>query len=246
MGVGTAAGTAARASRRPTFVLVHSPLVGPSIWSWAGAALRRWGFDVVIPDMAGFENAGAPYWEPCVQAVVLACGDALGPLVLVGHGGAAPLLPAMTLALLGRVRRIAFVEASLPPLSGFAEPAPSWLRTRVASLSSGTRLPKWSEWLDEAAWHKLIPDPARRSVIESGLPELPLDYFDHVIPVPDRWAEEAPCSYLWFSNSHLSDARLAASRGWPVRHLTGSIVAMVTRPKTVARELSWAAAGLAH
>src|SRR5580698_712422 len=127
MGVGTAAGTAARASRRPTFVLVHSPLVGPSIWSWAGAALRRWGFDVVIPDMAGFENAGAPYWEPCVQAVVLACGDALGPLVLVGQGGAAPILPAMTLALLGSVKRTAFVEASLPPLSGFAEPGPSWL-----------------------------------------------------------------------------------------------------------------------
>jgi hypothetical protein len=244
-GTGTT-GAVTRASSRPTFVLVHSPLVGPSIWHWAGAELRRLGFGVVIPDMTGFENAGAPYWEPCVQAVVLACSEAQGPLVLVGHGGAAPLLPAMTLGLLGRVKRVAFVEAALPPASGFAEPAPSWLRDNVAALTSGTRLPKWSRWWDEGAWEKLIPDPARRAVVEDGLPELPLDYFDHVVPVPDQWSQETRCSYVWFTKAHFPDAREAGERGWPVRHLVGNVVAMVTKPRTVARELSWAAVGLAR
>jgi hypothetical protein len=111
-------------------------------------------------------------------------------VVLVGHGGAAPLLPAITLALLGKVKHVAFVESALPPLSGFAEPAPSWLRDRVTALSDGPRLPKWSQWWDDVVWETLIANPARRSLIENDLPELPLDYFNFVVPLPEHWSEE--------------------------------------------------------
>lgn len=235
-----------RASPKPSFVLVHSPLVGPSVWRWVGEVLERWGFAVLIPALRGFADAGPPYWEPCVQAVVLACSEVAAPLVLVGHGGAAPLIPAMTLALLGRVKHVAFVECSVPPLSGFAEPAPSWLRTRLAGLAVDTKLPKWSEWWDEDVMEKLIPNPGRRSVVEDELPELPLDYFDHVVPVPEHWSERVRCSYLWFDRGHYSDAARATKRGWSVRQLVGKDMAMVVRPKAVAKELSWATAGLAQ
>ena len=132
----------ARARNTPRFVLVHSPLVGPTIWHWVGEILQGWGCEVVIPSMLGFEDAGPSYWEPCVQAVVLACDQVSGPLMLVGSGEAGALLPAMGLALLGRVKHIGFVEGSLPPLRGFAESAPSWFRDRVASRASGTQHPK--------------------------------------------------------------------------------------------------------
>ncbi len=233
-----------RALPKSTFVLVHSPLVGPSVWRWVGEALEGWGFDVLTPSLVGFADAGPPYWEACVQRVVLACSEMSAPLVLVGHGGAAPLLPAMTLALLGRVKHLTFVEAALPPLSGFAEPAPSWLRSRLAGIAVDAMLPKWSEWWGEDPMEKLIPNPARRSIVENELAQLPLDYFDHVVPVPEHWSERVRCSYLWFGRGHSSDAERATRRGWPVRHLAGRDMTMVVRPKDVAKELSWAAAGL--
>jgi hypothetical protein len=223
---------------------VHSPLLGPSVWRWVGEALEGWGFDVLIPSLVGFADAGPPYWEACVQAVVLACSEVAAPVVLVGHGGVAPLLPALTLALLGRVKHITVVEASLPPRAGFAEPAPSWLRSRLAGIAVDAMLPKWSEWWDEDPMEKLIPNPARRSLVESELARLPLDYFDHVVPVPEHWSEQARCSYLWFGRGHASDAEQATRRGWSVRHIAGRDLTMVVRPQDVAKELSWATAGL--
>jgi hypothetical protein len=150
----------------------------------------------------------------------------------------------MTLALLGRVKHITVVEASLPPRAGFAEPAPSWLRSRLAGIAVDATLPKWSEWWDEDPMEKLIPNPARRSLVEDELATLPLDYFDHVVPVPEHWSEQGRCSYLWFGRGHAPDAEQASRRGWPVRHIAGRDLTMVVRPKDVAKELSWATAGL--
>ena len=74
-------------------------------------------------------------------------------------------------------------------------------------------------------------------MVEDGLPELPLDYFDDVVPVPDEWSQETRRSYVWFTKAHFPDAREAGEPGWPVRHLVGKVVAMVTKPRTVAREV---------
>lgn len=242
MGMGNATPHVARARPRPSFVLVHSPLVGPGIWRWVGEVLTGWRFQVLIPSMAGFEQAGPRYWEPCVQAVVVACDEAAGPLVLVGHGEASPLLPATALALLGRVKHIAFVETSLPPLSGFAESAPSRLRARMGSQGVGARRGR-ARWWDESAMEALVANSERRQLIESELPDLPLDYFDQVVPVPEHWADRVRCSYLWFSEIHRADAQEAKRRKWPVRRLVGQALHMAVRPQAVAKELSWSAAG---
>jgi pimeloyl-ACP methyl ester carboxylesterase len=236
----------AAGAKRPTFVLVHSPLVGPCIWRWVGAELERWHFQVVIPDMAGPARDGPPYWEAPVQAAVLACREASEPLILVGQGEAGPLLPALALALLGRVRRIVFIDASLPPVAGFAEPAPSWVRDRLAVASAGEPMLRCSALWDEEEVRRLVPSRERRSMLYQQLPELPPDYFDHVVPVPEHWAQHLSCTYLWFSNGHLADAREAQHRGWPVRRLAGSPLSMVSHPRRLARELTWAAVGTAY
>jgi pimeloyl-ACP methyl ester carboxylesterase len=220
--------------------------VGPCIWHWVGEALERWRFHVVIPDMPGATHASPPYWEARVQAGVLACREASDPLILVGHGEAGPLLPALALALLGRVRRIVFVDASLPPVAGFAEPAPSWLRNRLARASAGDPMLKCASLWDEHEMQRLVPSAERRAMLYRQLPELPLDFFDHAVPVPEHWSDRQSCTYLWFSNGHLTDAREAQRRGWPVRHLAASPVSMVSSPRRLARELSWSAVGTAY
>lgn len=234
----------ARTGRRaPGFVLVHSPLVGPTLWRWVGEVLRRWGFEVRIPSLAGFEHAGPRYWEPCIQSVVLACAGASEPLVLVGSGEAGALLPAMALALLGRVRAICFVEAPLPPLAGYAETAPSAVRDRLTSPGRtggpgpGRRVGPW----DRRAAAALASVPERRRLLEEELPVVPPDYLDQVVPVPAGWSDRVACSYLSFSDAHGAAAREAQRRRWPVRHVGGAQLHMVVRPEAVARQLYWVA-----
>ncbi|HTZ08789.1 MAG TPA: hypothetical protein VMB72_06945 [Acidimicrobiales bacterium] len=225
--------------RAPVFVLVHSPLVGPTQWRWVGEHLRRWGFEVRIPSLAGFETAGPRYWEPCVQAVVLACAGAGGPLVLVGSGEAGPLLPAMVLALLGRVGAVAVVEASLPPERGYAETVSSALRRRMTAPrpAGAPAPPPWDE-RTEAALSRV---PERRRLLVEELPAVPAAYFDQVVPVPAGWNEGVACAYRAFTDAHLADAREAQRRGWEVRRVAGHQLHMVVRPEAVARALYWTA-----
>ena len=168
-GTGTT-GAVTRASSRPTFVLVHSPLVGPSIWHWAGAELRRFGIGVVIPDMTGFENAGAPYWEPCVQAVVLACSEAQGPLVLVGHGGAAPLLPGHDARSLGsgeagRVRR-----SGTSPRLGLRRACPVLATRQRRRANFGHTSPEMVEVVGRGCVGEAHPRPRRATRRGGGRP----------------------------------------------------------------------------
>lgn len=79
------------------FVLVDSPLVGPSTWSWVADELRALGHGVTVPTTGDAAGAG---WQAFVAAVVstLVEGD---EAVLVGHSGADLLLPAVADSLPG-------------------------------------------------------------------------------------------------------------------------------------------------
>lgn len=45
------------------FVLIHSPLVGPSTWVRVAEQLEGRGHWVAVPDLVGALVAGPPYWE---------------------------------------------------------------------------------------------------------------------------------------------------------------------------------------
>jgi hypothetical protein len=76
------------------FVLVHSPLVGASSWQLVAARLRGDGSDVIVPSLAGLASAPPPRWRFAVDAVAGAVRGSAA-VVLVGHSGAGPLLPAI-------------------------------------------------------------------------------------------------------------------------------------------------------
>ncbi|MFD2353633.1 hypothetical protein ACFSTC_36840 [Nonomuraea ferruginea] len=52
-----------------TFVLVHSPSVGPSTWAPVAQALERRGHQAVVPDLTGVTGGGPPHWPRIVEAV---------------------------------------------------------------------------------------------------------------------------------------------------------------------------------
>src|SRR3954469_17423614 len=99
-----------------TFVLIHSPLVGPLTWQPVADELRRMGAAVVVPSLRDADPHAGPYWQAHAHAVV----DAINrlaptePPVLVGHSGAGVLLPAVR-ATLGRpVAAYIFADAGIP------------------------------------------------------------------------------------------------------------------------------------
>jgi hypothetical protein len=72
------------------FLLVHSPVVGPTTWRWVADELRA-GHDVVVPDLRHAAAGGD------VNSVIVAAAAAVPPewldVIAVGHSGAGVVLP---------------------------------------------------------------------------------------------------------------------------------------------------------
>lgn len=214
-----------------SFVLVHSPLVGPVTWSWVADALGRDGHQVIVPSLLQAATSGT--WEACVDAVVAAVPPGVPP-VLVGHSGAGPFLPVIA----GRLQpaRLVFVDASLPPPDGEAPLAPERFLAALAALAQDGVLPPWSEWFEPGTMERLVPDPVRRDAVVAELPHLPLSYFSARVPMPQGWVT-ASCAYVLLSEAYRHEAEKAAALGWPVTELLGSHLDLVTQPLALAKAL---------
>ncbi|MBW8481985.1 hypothetical protein [Actinomadura parmotrematis] len=95
-----------------TLVLLHAPGGTAAAWGDLPEMLRSYGLDVVAPTVP---DAGAGYVARA--SLIIAATDPAVPLVLVGHGAAGPLLPAVALAQRAAHRKVGgyvFVDAALP------------------------------------------------------------------------------------------------------------------------------------
>lgn len=210
-----------------TIVLLHSPLVGPTSWSWVARHLSSEGNDVVVPDITAADSFSA--------AVTLAQQQLpAGRLALVGHSGAGLLLPFLGQ---GRSVRYVFADAQVPSLSGTVRMSDPEFRAFLETLADDDGwLPPWHRWWDKKVVDAMIPDAQTRRAAVADIPRLPLAYFDHVAEAPDGWAD-AFCSYLLFSDAYGSVADDAAARGWPVQRLAGTHLELVTAPDQVAESI---------
>ena len=214
-----------------SFVLIHSPLVGPTTWSWVADEMVTYGHHVIVPSLLRAATSGS--WEACVDAVVAAALPA-GPHVLVGHSGAGPLLPVIASRL--NPSRLVFVDATLPPTDGESALAPEQFLGTLTGLAQDGLLPPWSEWFEPGTMERLIPDPVRRHAVVAELPRLPLSYFHARVPVPDEWATD-PSAYVLLSQGYRQEAEHAAARGWPVIEMLGSHLDLVSQPVPLAAAL---------
>ena len=186
--------------------------------------------DVVIPDLSPAGAASEP-WQVVVDLAVEAVEQAQ-EVVIVGHSGAGAFLPLIGAALNGRLRRLVFVDAVVPPDSGEHVSSEDMLAFLDAKTVGGV-LPRWSDWWSEDVLAEELPSIGDRDLLASDAPQLPRSFYDHAVPVPPGWTH-MPCSYVRLSEAYDHFEERAVESGWMVRHLDSSHVALLTDPRAVA------------
>jgi pimeloyl-ACP methyl ester carboxylesterase len=121
--------------RGPVFVLIHSPLVGPTTWSPLVEELERRGRETVVPPLLGVAETPSPQWRHVPDAVRAVATRAGGPSVLVGHSGGGLLLPVIADARPGERDALVFMDSFLPPASGSLPLAPPELMEQLRALA---------------------------------------------------------------------------------------------------------------
>lgn len=217
------------------FVLVHSPAVGPSTWRWVATALRERGHAVVVPDLVDAATRGQP--DGFARAALAASADVVvdEAVVVVGHSGAGAVLPLVAARLHGRLHRLVFVDAGIPPCAGRFTAGGEFLDV-LRGLAEDATLPRWSTWFGPAVLPELVPDPDRCAEVEADEPVVPLAFYETSIELPDGWCD-GPNAYLQLSVAYGADADRAVSLGWPTIRRDGGHLDIVSADHTVADDL---------
>ena len=220
-----------------TFVLIHSPSVGPRTWQPVAHRLAELGWEAAVPSLLHVTDGGPPFWPRVVDAVRAGLDTEQSQgVVLVAHSNAGLFIPVVSAALPGRVRGCIFVDAALPPASGSAPVAPPELLALLRDKASDGLLPRWTDWWDEEAVAPLFPDQRTRQAVSEEQPRLPLSYYEASVPAPVGW-DAQPCAYLLFGPPYNELADEARERGWIVQQLPGRHLHQLVDPDGVARLL---------
>lgn len=219
------------------YVLVHSPLVGPTTWSPVARELERQGHQAVVPSLLGPGGAPPRHWRQCVTAARQAVRTLSDPIVLVGHSGGGLLLPIIADAIAPPVSALIFVDSRVPATSGETPATPPSFLDHLRTLAVGGTLPPWSTWWGEDAMRELVPNERLRAALVREMPSFPLAYFEQRIPTPAGW-DRTPCSYLLFSEAYRESATEARERRWRVEEIAGAQhLHIAVAPQTVADAL---------
>ncbi|MBO8193436.1 hypothetical protein ITI46_17475 [Streptomyces oryzae] len=229
-------------------VLVHSPLTGDLIWQPVADALRARGRTVSVPSLGGAFDGEGPYYPKLLDAVTSAPADGRDgapapPVILVGHSGAGPLLPALRArftrqrpprAVLGTV----YADAQWPhPGQSWLGAAPSQQAGQLRELAADGVLPPWDAWFPEQVLIEEVPDPVLRERFRSGIPRLPLAYFEEPAPDAPPDPDHARTAYLRLSSSYEETAIRAEAIGHRVLRRTSHHLSPLTAPESTADAL---------
>lgn len=224
---------------RPVFVLVHSPLVGSTTWSGVAKHLERRGHDVVVPRLDNPDRTTGPLFRHHAEQVrrAVEAWTKTAPVVLVGHSGAGPVLPAAGDRMVNEVLAYVFVDAPLPrDQRSRLDDAPPEFAEQLERLTIDGRVAPWAEWWSEEVLAALLPDDEVRERFADELETLPRRLFDETISVPAAWPD-APCAYLRLSQTYDRDATAAARLGWDVRSFDTGHLHMLVDPEAMAGAL---------
>jgi hypothetical protein len=227
----------------PSFVLIHSPVVGPLTWSLVADELRAGGIEAVVPSLLPGGTAAPPYWRQYARAVARAveAPPADPPLILVAHSWAGLLLPPMRQEADRTVAAYLFVDAVVPERDGnsrFDLLDTSEEAEAIRQASSDGLTPNL--WQNEAVLRAAgVEDAALRQRFVAEVPSVPLALWEEPVPLFVGWPD-APCGYLAFSQSKSRFRRsidLTQLEGWAYAELEGAHFHMLVDPRAVADTL---------
>ncbi|MFF9819725.1 alpha/beta hydrolase [Streptomyces sp. NPDC014006] len=196
------------------------------------------GYQVRVPSLLNVGIGAPPFWPRIVNAVRDDLRQVLvgSPVALVAHSNAGLFLPAIRSGLDHPVTNSIFVDAALPARIGPTPVASAELLEFLRPMAVNGRLPRWTDWWDEADVAPMFSEPVMRQTVVDEQPTLPLSYYEQHIPVPDGW-DDHPCSYLLFGPPYDDCAVEARERGWRVAHLPGAHLHQIIDPAGTARHL---------
>jgi hypothetical protein len=226
----------------PTFVLLHSPLVGPLTWKPVAEILKEGGTNAVVPTLRS-EGVSPPYWKRHAEAVAeyLRGLSRAEPVILTAHSGAGPLLPAVRRQIEHNVVGYVFVDAGLPGPDGASRLdllESSGTAKQLRARATDGLLPVWTDLFNvtEEMVHDLIPDAGLRRDFIQELRPTPLAVYDEPLPIFSGWPD-APCGYVKFSQAYELEAQWGRRKGWRVLNLPGAHFHMFVEPRKVAGAL---------
>ncbi|MGH2683995.1 MAG: alpha/beta fold hydrolase [Actinomycetota bacterium] len=214
-----------------SFVLVHSPLVGPVTWRPVGDELRRRGHTAAI---ARIGSHGLPLWKHHAEEIAAAVLTTPGDPVLVAHSGAGVLLPEAGRRAPRTVAAYVFVDAQIPSdgrsrIDLWREHEPVLVAAMEASLAAGERGPFW----DDAELRAEVPDDELRDRLQAEVQPRGSELYAERVEVFPGWPD-APCGYVQFTDAYAPYADEAERRGWPVTRADAGHFHMLADPVGVA------------
>jgi len=199
-----------------TYVLIHSPLVGGLTWALVANKMRERGLQVVVPLLKDSPDSNEPYWKQHTESAVQALAGIPKeqPVILVGHSGAGPLLPAIRESLPNPIHAYIFVDAGIASdgasrLDLMKSEDLEWAKDLQEELEHGEHFPNWIS--DDL--RTIIPDVKLRDQLVAEIRPRRLDFFSEPIPVFNGWPD-APCIYIKFSDAYQKYAAYAMNSGW--------------------------------
>ncbi len=219
----------------PHFVLLHSPLLGASVWRPVADELARRGHDVATPAWPPLSEITSHYYQSLVSGLAAQLSDDGARLLVAAHSGAGALMPRLAAQIPHKLAAIIFVDAILPhPGRSWFDTAPAEMRKSLRSGALLGELPAWDAWWPPGALDRLVPDPKMRKALTSELEPLPVAYFEEAAP---QDVYDGPAAYLRLSAAYDDECEVSARYGWPLVRLPLHHLAMLTHPETVAATL---------
>jgi hypothetical protein len=224
----------------PRIVLLPSPMNGPLVWAPVSRVLRGGGLPTLVVNLEDEPKSPVPYWVQHAASVARALAhlELEQPIILAGHSGTGPLLPAIGAFSPHPVGGYLFVDAGLPipgrsHLEDIETGLPEFGAELRRRLAAGGRFP---EWTDEEA-REVLPDEGMRSAVLAEVRPRGQDFFTQRFPAFGAWPD-APCGYLQFSPIYAAPARQAQAQGWAFRELQAGHFHMVVDPVAVAAAIA--------
>ena len=217
-----------------TFVLIHSPLVGPLSWKLTAEALTSTGCVAITPRITNPTDRIGSYLRLHVDQIVDQLPDVLDPDVfLVSHSGAGALLPALR-AEVALSSAMIFVDCDLPQqgTSRFDQFPADLLAGFRAQASDGMLPVLWSEADLEST---IVCADIRRRFVEELRPT-PLRVYEEPVPV-GIGVEDRDHGYVLLTKQYGDPFDIASARGWVTERRESSHFHLLNDPAQMAEIL---------